>query len=155
MKSQLPNPSKPMLYTGLVVFAGLAVAVFIYFLQSAIELIQALVSLPEVVSFDKGAFYMPGVFLGLVVLIFVAVYESVLRKELTKNISSVCTKTGIAAVLIIFILPMIVHSSVENHLLPKKYSICSEASHQWLHSRTIVYVSTQEKCKQVIGDIAL
>lgn len=147
MKSQLPNPSKSMLYTGLVIFVGLAVAVFSYFLQSAIELIQALVSLPEVVSFDKGAFYMPGVFLGLVVLIFAAVYESVLRKELTKKIASVCTRSSISALLIVFILPMVVHSGVENHLLQKNYSICSEASHQWLHSRTIVYVSTQDKCK--------
>lgn len=147
MKPQLPNPSKPMLYTGLVFLIGLAVVVLSYFMQSVIELIQALVSLPEVVSFDKGAFYMSGVFLGLVVLIFAAIYESVLRKELTEKIASICTKTGIAALVIIFILPMVVHSGVENHLLQKNYSICSEASHQWLHSRTIVYVSSRDKCK--------
>lgn len=147
MKSQLPNPSKPMLYTGLVVFVGFALAVFGYFLQSVIELIQALVSLPEVVSFDKGAFYMPGVFIGLVVLIFAIVYESVLRKELTKKIASVCTRTVIAAVFIIFVLPMLVHRSVDNYMTEKNYSICNEASHQWLHSRTIVYVSKRGICK--------
>lgn len=147
MNSQLPNPSKPMLYTGLIVFVGLAVAIFGYFLLSVSELIQALVSLPEVVSFDKGAFYMPGVFLGLVVLIFAAVYESILRKQLTKKIASIITKIAIAAVIITFVLPMVVHSSVENYMIEKNYSVCDEASHQWLHSRTIVYVRTRDKCK--------
>ena len=147
MNSQLPNPSKPMLYTGLVVFIGLAVAVFGYFLQSVIELIQALISLPEVVSFDKGAFYMPGVFIGLVVLNFAIFYESILRQELTKKIASVCTQISIAAVIIIFVLPMLVHRSVENYMTENNYSVCSEASHQWLHSRTIVYVGKQGICK--------
>jgi hypothetical protein len=149
MNSQLPNPSKPMLYTGLVFLIGLAVAVLSYFLQSVIELIQAFRSLPEIISFDKGAFYMPGVFIGLAVLIFAAVYESVLRKKLSNKIASACTRTGVAAVLIIFVLPMVVHSSVENYLLQKNYSICSEASHQWLHSRTIVFVSSQNVCKSL------
>ena len=126
---------------------GFTVFVLIYFILSITDLLQILSSLPEVVSFDKGAFYLPGVFLGMSVLIFAIVYEAVLRKEATKKYASICTKIIIAALLIIFALPMIAHSGVENHLLQKKYSICSEASHQWLHSRTIVYVSSRDKCK--------
>jgi len=82
MTDQLPNPSKPTLYSGLFLLVVLTFLSFGYFVGEFVQMMQHLNALSGSYYFNKGVFYLPGVVLGLSVLIFVIVYESVLRKPI-------------------------------------------------------------------------
>ena len=150
MDSSLPNPSKLTLYTDLLVLIGSSIAALGYFLVAAIELFLQLQSLPAAVTFDKGAFYLFGVGLGLAVLIFAIVHESVLRRPLSGPKTSAITLTGMLAVAITIILPQVVHYVTDATLTQHDYVICEQASHQWLHSKTIVYIRNAGNCDALV-----
>jgi len=149
MADQLPNPSKPTLYIGLFLLAVLAIWSLVYFIVESVRMMQGLNALSGSFYFNKGVFYLLGVVLGLSVLIFAIVRESVLRKTLTKKIASVCTRVGIASVVVMIVLPQAVGYGVEGYLVDLHYQICNEASHQWLHSRTIVFTRDQDICRRI------
>jgi len=101
-------------------------------------------------TFNKGVFYIPGIVLGLLVLIFVIVYESVLRKPLTEKIASICTRTGIGAVVMMLAVPYIADYAFEKYFTKQNYHICDGASHQWLHSKIIVYTKDEITCDGIV-----
>lgn len=149
MTKQQPNPSKTTLYGGLFVMLLLTITALGYFVYTLADLVKNINDMPLSIAFDKGSFYMPGVVLGLAMLIFAAVYESVFRKEMTALIASRCTRTGIAAVLLMFVLPQLAQYTVDGYLTQRDYISCDEASHQWLHAKTLVYVSEQSVCEKI------
>ena len=149
MATQLPNPSKTTLYGGLAFLIVFTVISLVYFFMELIDLSQAVTALPQVYYFNKGAFYLPGVVIGLSVLIFAIIYESVLRKLLTKKLASLLTRTGFGAVALMFILPHIVEYAVNRHFENNNYYLCNEASHQWLRSKTIAYTRDKAVCEEI------
>ena len=140
------QPSTLLRYSAPTAFLAMTIGALAWFVFGAIDTAHQLLTDAEVVSFNKGVFYMLGVGIGLAVLSFVLVYEYWLGKPLTNTMTTVCTRIGIGSVAVIFLLPQIVHSQVENYVKDKGYEICPGASHQWLHSRTIVYVSNMGLC---------
>lgn len=99
--------------------------------------------------FNKSIFYLPGIVLGLSMLIYVIVHESVLRKILTRKKADICTRVGIGSVIFTLVLPQLVDYAVDEYFTELRYGICREASHQWLHSKTIVYVKTPAVCERL------
>jgi len=148
--AQVQKNSPVVLYGGLAAFIAMALVAFAFFFVTAIGLFDDLSMLPASISFDKGAFYLLGVGLALSVLTFVIIYEPVMGNILTPKIGGLCTKLTIAGVLIMFILPHLVHYGVQSFLTSRGYEVCGCASHQWLHSRTIVYVRNQDVCDRLM-----
>lgn len=114
-----------------------------------VQMIQQLQPLSYHFNYNKGIFYLPGVGLGSLVLIFVIIYESVLRKPLTQKIASRCTRIAIGSVVVIFVLPQLVGYGVDEYFSRIEYQVCDEVSHQWLHSQTIVYARDQSVCVEL------
>lgn len=149
MVDQLPNPSKFTLYSGLlflVVFTTLSLG---YFVVESVHMLQELYDLTDYFYFNKGVFYLPGVVLGLSMLMYAIVHESVLRKTLTRKKASICTRIGIGSVIVMVVLPQLVDYGVDEYFTKLGYGICSEASHQWLHSKTIVYARNSAVCESL------
>ncbi len=94
--------------------------------------------LSPVEVFDKGSFYMLGVGVGLLILAIVTVQEGWLNKELSKKQSSFLTKVAILSVVLIFLTPQLMHYCANKYLAGKGYTVCDEASHQWLFVQDIV-----------------
>jgi hypothetical protein len=140
------QPSMLLRYSAPLVFMAMASGAFVWFVFEAIGTAQQLFSAPDVIYLNKGVFYMLGVGIGLAVLSFVLVYEYWLGKILTTNLTVACTRICFAGVVVMFLLPHIVHSSIDYYLKNKGYEICHQVSHQWRRSRTIVYVVNMEIC---------
>lgn len=146
MDNQLPNPPKLTLYSGLAILTSLFIVFIIFFLNTIIDMYQQWGSEAGVFVFNKGAFYVPGILLGLSVLLYAIIRESVLRKHLTEKIAAYCTRTGIGAIVIMFVIPNIVEYGINEHFKKINYQICETASHQWLHSKIIAYTRDQIIC---------
>ncbi|GAB2189803.1 hypothetical protein MAH1_14110 [Sessilibacter sp. MAH1] len=106
--------------------------------------------LSPVEVFDKGSFYMLGVGIGLLILAIVTVQEGWLNKKLSKKQSSFLTKVAILSVVLIFLTPQLMHYCANKYLARKGYTVCDEASHQWLFVRDIVYLEPSVDCTKDI-----
>jgi hypothetical protein len=103
----------------------------------------------EIVIIEKGSFYMLGVGVGLLALAFVCVQEFWVGKLLTKEQSSFMTKLAIIGVVLTFTVPQLVHFASNSFLQKKGYSVCEEASQQWLFVRNIVYIKETIECSKI------
>jgi len=102
----------------------------------------------EVVLIDKGAFYMLGAGVTMLVLSFVMVREILLGKILTDKAASLLSKIGIAGVVIMFSLPHVIHYVSSSYLESNGYTVCEEASHQWLFNKKTVYIQESVECRE-------
>lgn len=105
-------------------------------------------ALSEVVVFDKGSFYMLGVGVGMLALAMVAVLEGWLGQTLSKKQSVFLTRLAVAGVILIFTVPHFVQYVADDFLQGRGYSVCEEASHQWLFVRDIVYIQESITCSE-------
>ena len=144
------QPSTLLRYSAPLSFITMAVGAFVWLAFGVTGLVHQLQNASDFISFNKSVFYMFGVGLGLSILSFVLVYEYLLGKTLTNKLSGICTKLGFGGVAIMFLLPYIVHNKIDSHAKNKGYVICHEASHQWFHSRTIVYVLNKNICMDLV-----
>lgn len=149
MIEQSQKPSWMLLYGVLTFLVLLAVGLLYVFITSAVKLYSGISSLTSSITFDKGAFYLPGCEIGFGVLLFVIIYEIALGKELTGKMARTCTKIGIIAIIVAFALPPISQYSVEKLMHKHSYELCEPASHQWLFSKTMVYVNNLAVCEKL------
>lgn len=152
MSEQLPNPSKLSLYSGLAVLVGLTIVFFVFFVSTIFDMYQQWNSDADVFVFNKGMFYIPGVVLGLSVLLYAIIRESVLRKHLTEKIASYCTYTGLGAVVIMLAVPNFVEYGIAGYFEKLEYQVCEAASHQWLHSKVIAYARDEQACSSFLSE---
>lgn len=151
MIEQSQKPSWMLLYGVLTFLILLAAGLLYVFITSSIKLYSGISLLTSSITFDKGAFYLPGCEIGFGVLLFVIIYEIALGKELTKKIARSCTQIGIIALIAVFSLPPIAQYMVEKIMHKHNYELCEPASHQWLFSKTIVYVNNSAVCNKLLG----
>lgn len=117
-----------------------------WFVYRAYILIQS--NNNSVVLIDKGSFYMLGVGLGMLSLAFIVIWEQWLLRPATENVTKTFSWLTIASVVLLFALPHAIHYVADHHLKSKGYTICEEASHQWLFVRDIVYIQNSVKCRE-------
>ncbi len=129
-------------------FLVMALLAFCFFVSELITLINYLTSLNEVIVFAKGPYYALGAGVGLGIFALFSVCEMWFGKIIQGKVANCLFKVVMIAVLCMFIFPHIVHFSLEQYLTDKGYEVCEEASHQWLHSRTIVYSIDRDTCLQ-------
>lgn len=129
---------------GPLIFVLSALGAFLWFFLRAFYLLKQMDEV--VVVFDKGSYYALGVGVGLMAIAFAGVQETWLRKPLTKRSTSIISKLAIAGVVLTFTVPHIMHYASDRHLKNSGYSVCAEASHQWLFVRNIVYIQPSIEC---------
>ncbi len=102
-------------------------------------LIRGIYNSHDIIEFNKGAFYLYGV--GLILLIFVVgiVYTNYLKKNISNHTNKIIGKVVLVCLVITFLLPQIIHYATANYLENRGYQVCETRSKQWLHVRTIVY----------------
>lgn len=99
-----------------------------------------------VVTFDKGSYYMLGIGVGLLALSYMIIREFWLRRPLTDEQTSLFSRIAISGVILAFLFPHIAHFSADKYLKKHGYTVCEEASHQWLFFRDVVYVQSFIEC---------
>ncbi|WP_075186128.1 hypothetical protein [Teredinibacter haidensis] len=100
----------------------------------------------SMVVFDKGSYYMLGVGIGLLTLAFVTLKEFWGGNPITKKQNHILTKLAISGLALLFIVPHAAHFFANKHLVTHGYSVCEDASHQWLFVRDIVYIQPSIEC---------
>jgi len=143
-----PMPSVLIRYAGTLWFILMALGALVWFSISAFDLAQQLLTLPAVITLNKGTLYLFGVGIGLGALCIAAVFQFWLEQPLSDRFSKIITAGAVSGLLITFILPHAVHYPVASYLEKHGYQVCPAASHQWLHSRRIVFVNDQSICIQ-------
>lgn len=103
-----------------------------------------------VILFDKGSYYMLGVGVALLSLSFVAIIEFWGGKPITSKQNIIFSRLAISGVALLFVVPHVAHFAVDKYLERSGYSVCEEASHQWLFVRDIVYVQASVVCSEDI-----
>ncbi len=116
----------------------------LWFFYRLIFLLQNL-SAP-IVLFDKGSYYMLGVGIGLLSLGLVAAIEFWGGKPITSKQNFIFSRLAISGVILLFVVPHVAHFAADKYLKRHGYSVCEEASHQWLFVRDIVYIADSIEC---------
>jgi len=127
-----------------IIFIAGALAALLWFFYRAFDVFFGVLSELEV--FDKGSFYMLGVGVGILILAIVTVQEGWLGKPLSKKQSAFLTKAAFVGIALMFTAPHLVHYFANDYFLKKGYSVCDEASRQWLFVRNIVYIQSSIEC---------
>jgi hypothetical protein len=143
------RPSTIIRITGPLLFAFMGIPALLWFGVNLYTITDEILSSSSIVVFDKGVFYMLGVGLGALILTYVAGYEYWLDKPLTKRLNILCTKMALISVAVLILFPQVSHFFLNRHLVNNSYTVCREASTQWLHDRTIVYIDSSENCHEV------
>ena len=138
------EPKPPTGYMIGLIFALLLLGIVPLYLAVTltIELVTELSNQAELITFEKGSFYLFGVGTGLLLLAFGLIYSKLFNKEISKSLNVLLSRLVIGAVILTFILPQIIHYSVANYLENEGYQVCEEKSRRWLHNVTIVYTKT-------------
>ena len=124
-----------------VIGAPIAFAVFVW------EFYQLIAHwADDALMFDKGAFYLLGVGLGMLALAIVTVQEGWFARNLSKSQAAGLSRLAIVGVALIPILPNLTHFAADTLLKKNGYVICESASHQWRFIRDIVYIKPDVEC---------
>lgn len=99
-----------------------------------------------IITFDKGSYYLLGAGVGLLSLAYMTIKQFWLKSPLTQQQSSLFSRIAIAGVITMFVFPHIAHFAADKYLEQHGYTVCEEASHQWLFVRDIVYVQPTVEC---------
>ncbi len=146
MPRHVDSQNTLVLYGGLTILSLVSVVALLYFAYVSAVTIQDMATLPAVISFDKGAFYLLGAGAGLSALIVAGIYESCLGRQLSKRTASIITKVALGGFIVMLALPHVTDYLVSGFLSNQGYVVCHDASRQWLHSTTIVYARNNRTC---------
>lgn len=130
-----------------VIGAPVALAIFVWKLYQLVEHWA-----DDAFMFDKGAFYLLGVGLGMLALAIVTVQEGWFGRNLSKAEASTLSRLAIVGVALIPILPNVVHYATDTILKDDGYTVCESASHQWRFVRDIVYIKPGVECSSGLRD---
>lgn len=149
----MESATKPPMRTRILSFAFLLIltaSFFIWFAISAYGLISDIESNSTVIAFDKGVMYVLGGVLGLSGLLFAAVYQGILEKNLSKKGEQVLTRLIIVSIIIMFLFPHLVQHYVSKVVESKSYQACEEMTYQWLFYEKYYYTDTSETCRELV-----
>ena len=98
------------------------------------------------VVFDQGAFYLLVATIGLLALIWIMIYQGILMRELTANVSSWFSRISAIDILTAFILPVVSHVVIEKIVFDKGFELCTTETSTWFYLAEIVYLKTGSDC---------
>ena len=138
----ITEPPKPTLFYILsvtAVFFVLGFTALYYAIVILNQLVTEITSDSLILTFDKGAFYLFGVGLGLIVLSATIIYSKIVNNKLPDTIHRLIFISLVASLAVLFILPQAMHFYIDSYTEKNNYQICRDQSHRWLHVVTIVY----------------
>lgn len=129
--------------TPLLFFAGGAGAT-IWFISNVMSLFNTASS--EVLVFEEGPYYMLGIGIAALILAYIMIQEFWFNTPLSRTQNTIFTRLALTAMALMFTFPHVAHFAADKYLKGRDYSVCEEASHQWLFVRNIVYVQPAIEC---------
>jgi hypothetical protein len=150
-KGDIEKPSLAIRIFGPFIFIIGSIGTLWSFFHVAFHLHESLLS--EIIEFDKGAFYLLGAGIGMIVLAIITVQVFWFDRPLSRRQNVYFTRVILASIVLMLALPQIVHYSMNNYITKHGYSICQAASHQWLQNRTIIYIQPTIECKKDIAEL--
>ncbi len=137
---------------GFIWFILMSVGAFVYFWFSIASTFKN-ASLPSnVVVFERGAYYLPGVSIVLMALVIIGLYENYTKKTPSDKATKIFTRTAIGGLLLVFLLPPIAEYTTENHLLKKGYQYCDVPSFSWPIYKDVIYTIDDKTCLKLIAE---
>lgn len=134
--------SKWQIYGAILFFTLLGIGSLFVFTSVFINMLVDMNTQPEIININKGAYYLFGVGMASLFLVFDVVYSKVLKKEISKNMHRQLTRIGVGSIVVVFVLPHIIHFAAADYLEKAHYQVCESRSTQWLFVRTIVYTKS-------------
>lgn len=137
------------IFAPLIFIVGAPVALSVFLFQG-LQLIAHWTD--EALLFDKGAFYLLGVGLGMLSLAIATVQEGWFDRTLSQKKSTLLTRLALVGMALIPIAPNVAHFVTNQMLTSDGYVVCEKASHQWRFVRDIVYVKSSVECSSSLRD---
>ena len=103
-----------------------------------------------IVVFDKGSYYLFGAGVALLSLGFVVAIEFWGGKPITSKQNRIFSRLAISGVVLLFVVPHAAHFFANKYLVTHGYSVCEDASHQWLFVRDIAYIQLSIECSAAL-----
>lgn len=148
------TPSLKTKIISLTFFVILAAGSFLWFGISIVSLYHQLHFQEAIVAFDKGAIYMLGVGVGLLLLIGGGVLQGFLGREPGAAAEKIFKWGMVFSLTLTIALPQLVHYWVDHSAKTQKYEVCGEAGYQWLMYRKIYYADSRDSCSRLVKDKA-
>ncbi len=136
----------PMIFLVLVIFA------VIYFPVEVYENVKSIIIRPDSISFEKSAYYFLGIGISLAIFSYILVSYFWFKVEICERTTKKLFRIIIGGLILGFILPHIVHFSIDRYLQSQGYEKCEAASYRWLHSVTLVYTKNQVICQFLMNN---
>ena len=133
-------------YSVIAVFALMLVSALSWLTLSSYSLVNQLFSDSSTIVFVKGSFYLAGICITLIALLYDFIYETTKKRSLPAKATYYVTRAGIAGVVIMLMLPHMIQYGVEEYVTSRGYSECEKASYQWLIYRKIVFTNNIDVC---------
>jgi hypothetical protein len=118
------------------------------FLFSVLETSNGILNNLEKINFNKGSFYLFGVAVGLIDLMWIMVYQGVLKRALTKKVTKLFSRIAIISLITTFTLPIIGHLVIDELVESKGYKACAPAGNTWFYLSEIVYFDSTVICEE-------
>jgi len=141
---------KEVVYKILVMTSFTLIVLFcIYnFLFSVLETSNGILSSLDRINFNKGSFYLFGVALGLIDLMWIMVYQGILKRALNEKVTKMFSRIAIISLITTFTLPIIAHFVIDELVEPKGYKVCTTAGSTWFYFSEIVYLNSTIICEE-------
>jgi len=149
MEDRVRPPILARIFGPLIFLVGAPVALAV-FLQKLYQLIVHWAD--DAFLFDKGAFYLLGVGLGMLALAILTVQEGWFGRNLSKAQAVILSRLALVGVALIPILPNLTHYATDAVLKNDGYVVCESASHRWRFVRDIVYIKPSVECSSGLRD---
>ncbi|WNO08044.1 hypothetical protein [Teredinibacter sp. KSP-S5-2] len=106
--------------------------------------------MPDIVSFNKGHYYLLG--LGVCVGVFglIATLEHWFSIILSEATVKKLFRVAVLGLMLGLLLPHFSHFGFSRYFQSHGYISCDAASHRWLHSVILVYTKNEMLCKELI-----
>ncbi|MBY6189265.1 hypothetical protein KUV22_02425 [Microbulbifer agarilyticus] len=149
MPGRVDLPILARIFGPFIFIVGAPVALFV-FLSNSYHLFTHWAD--EALMFDKSAFYLLGVGLGMAALAILTIQEGWFGRSLSKAQAGVLSRLILVSVALIPILPNLTHYAADRALKSNGYVVCESASHQWRFVRDIVYIKPSVVCSGSLRD---
>ncbi len=106
--------------------------------------------LSPVITFYKGACYMLGVSIASLSFTLMIVKEFWFLRPLTKKQNTYYSRVVISGVVLMFVFPHLAHYAADRYFTAHGYTVCEDASRQWLFMRDIVYIDQSVECSSIL-----
>ena len=144
-------PSSVLARTLSITFFSIGtLSALVWFFVSLIGVITLFRLNKPVITFDKGAMYMLGVGLGLLLLTITGFIQGVLKKKLSHRAEILFKRGIIVSVMLMLVTPQLAHYLVANSAQQRHYDICKAASYRWFLYSKFYYTQNEMTCNQLL-----